>query len=339
MSEELAEVVDTGPEVTTEDYDGPNVEVDMEKAQDTISDALFGKTEAEDDGEEVEEVEEVAEKEEKEEKEEVEEVVDEKATKEPPQSWKKEMREFFNSADPLMQEYILQREDQMKEGLEKDRNDANLGRTIRDVMRPYDEMFQQRGIDSTQAVQNLLQNHHRLSSGTNDEKVALIRQLAQSYGIHAPGKEGEQPRVDPEVQNLRQEVSQIKQNLSASQERSLQEARERINTEVSAFADEHPLFEDLSEDIAEFIKVGNSLEEAYDKALWANPVTRQKELDRQNEVQAKETEKQAKLEAEKAMKAKSVNVKGRDTKRAPTAKIGTMEDTMRETFRKLKSGN
>ena len=60
----------------------------------------------------------------------------------------------------------------------------------------------------------------------------------------------------------------------------LVEERARIEIEVNAFAadPEHPYFDELSDEIVAILKTGASLAEAYEKAVWANPVTREKEI-------------------------------------------------------------
>ena len=257
-------------------------------------------------------------------------------TRKAPESWKKEMHEFYASSDPAMKDYIDLRESQMREGLEKDRGDANLGRTMRDIMTPHEMLFKNRGIEGPQAVQYMLNAHNVLSTGTAEQKQAAIQQLVQSYGIGAPA-EGS----DPQLTSLTQRLQAMEQNYNSSQQRSLQETQTRIETEVSAFADEHPLFDDLQDDIAKLITAGYELEDAYEKARWANPTTRQSALDELETERVAKAEKDAKKEADDARKAKSVNVKGNKQEKAPTAPKGRFLDTddMRETLREINSRN
>jgi len=56
-------------------------------------------------------------------------------TRTAPQSWKKEMHEKFATLPPDVQEYIEQREVQMRDGLEKDRGDA-VGRAVENLIFP-----------------------------------------------------------------------------------------------------------------------------------------------------------------------------------------------------------
>jgi hypothetical protein len=320
---------------------------DMEGAVDQIGTDLFSQSEpSEEEVEEEVEVEEKPketpkeepkdEKEEKPKEEKAEEVEEEKPKREAPNSWKKEYRELYSSADPALQEIIDLRENQMREGLEKDRSDANLGRTMRDVMTPYEAMFKDRGLEAPQAVQYLLNAHHRLTTGSPEQKIALMQQLSESYGISAP-QEGQ----DPRLVGLTERLQHIEQNLNASQKRSIQENNDRIQAEVSAFAEDHPLFDDLADEMKKFIEAGYGLEDAYSMAERSSPTYIERELERRIKEQEEAANKQAKKEAEEAKKAKSVNVKAKHTKKAPTAPKGRFldEDDMRETLREIQKRN
>ena len=332
MSEEAAEVSEV-EEVST-----PEVEesgFDMDSAVSELGADLFGKEESEE--AEIEEEAEVEKKVEvKVEKEQEEEKKEEKPKREAPNSWKKEYRELYSSADPALQEIIDLREAQMHEGLEKDRGDASLGRTMRDMMAPYEGELKTKGISTTQAMQSLIQSHNILTTGTPQQKLDLMNQMARNYGVGKPPE-----NEDPQVASLTQRLREIEQNIDTGQQQVRQATEARIESEVSAFAEDHPFFDDLSDEIATFIRAGDDLEDAYNKAVWSNPATRQKELDRQNKETADELEKKARQEAEDARIAKSVNVKGMHTKKTPTAPKGKFLDDsdMRETLREIQSRN
>jgi predicted phage tail protein len=253
-----------------------------------------------------------------------------------PQSWKKEMHEFWNGVDPAVQDYIEQRELQMKEGLEKDRGDANLGRTMRDVMSPYSEMLKSQNVDETAMVRNLMNAHYRISNADEAGRKDLFNQLAQSYGISLDGKV---EQMDPALKAMQDRLSGIEGNINASHERTLQEARDRVGTEVEEFSSDpkHEFFDEVSEQIIPLINAGYTLEDAYNNAIWLNPVTRQKEIDRTAKEAADKAEIDAKQEADKARKAKATNVRGRDTGKASTEPTGTMEDTMRQVYRDIQN--
>lgn len=265
-----------------------------------------------------------------------EEEVEKEVLKTLPASWKKDMEDRWANLDPTIQDYIEQRENQMKEGLEKDRGDANLGRVMRDVMSPYSEMLKTQGIDESAMVRNLMNAHYKISTADESGKVALFNQLAQSYGVSLNGEKHE---IDPAMKAMQERLQGLETHISVSHERTLQEARTRVESDVEAFAADpkHEFFDEVSEQIIPLINAGYELEEAYKNAIWLNPVTRQKEIDRTANEAAEKAQLEAKQEAEKAKKAKSANVRGRDTRKTPTEPTGTMEDTMRETFREIQN--
>ena len=314
--------------------------IDMEAAQESLSADLFPQSEESNTDENTEMEDSIAEDkvpeeaQTKEPTEETTEATESQTLREPPSSWKKEMHDAFSKLDPAMQDYIEQREQQMHDGLEKDRNDANIGRAIRDIVTPYQPILDAQGVNTIDTLKFFMNAHAAFSNATPDQKMNVAKQFLQAYGISL---DGEQQQVDPVIQQILTELNAVKGHLSATEAHSQQVARDRVMKDVEAFASEHSYFDEVAEDIVPFIHAGLSLEDAYNKAIWTHPVIRQKEIERlQTESQTAELERK-KQEAEKAKKAKSVNVRTRDTKNAPTEPLGTMEDTMRETYREIQN--
>ena len=317
---------------------------DMDAAADSLAADLFGKKPEElEANKEAEEPEEPVEAE----AEATEEVEEPEAEPEPeveareaPQSWKKEMHDKWASLDAETQDYIELREKQMREGLDRNHEDSELGKTMRDTFAPYEAMLRSQNISHEQAIGSFLSTHYKLSTAPMEERKQIFSHLAKVYGLEAPtqGENSEQAPVDPRVNQLQNELNGIKQHLSASQQRSLQEARTRIEGEVEAFAKDHPHFDDLSDEIARLIRADYELEDAY-KVAYKSSRFYDLDLEKKNKEATEKAEKAKKAEAEKAKKAASVNVKGRDTKKSPTAPTGTMDDTMREVMREIKNRN
>lgn len=258
-----------------------------------------------------------------------------KAKREAPKSWKKEMHEAWGKLDPSVQDYVDLREKQMIDGLDKDRGDANLGRTMRDIMTPYRAMIQAQGIDEPRAVQVLLNAHYKLSNGDAQARSDYFRVLAKQYGIDVSSLGGSnESKADPAFTSLKNELDGIKQTLSRNQAASFEEARKKVGMDVDKFASDpkHSYFDEVSDDIATMIRAGYDLETAYEKAVWANPVTRQKEVLRLQQENEKASNEKRKQEVEAAKKAASTNIRGRDSSRTPTGPKGSIDDTLRETL-------
>ena len=302
-------------------------DVDISGMVDDIGSDLFPNSKA-DEQEEAEEDDAEESSDDEAEEEAEEDTEEEKQVKAAPQSWKKEMHEKFATLDPEVQEYIEQREEQMRKGLEKDRTDANMGRTMRDIMTPHAMTLKQQGIDEPTAVKYMLTMHDKLSNGTVEQRTQALQQMAAAYKLDGTN-------TSPTEAQLAQRLEAIESNLARSHQEALQATKASIEKTVDAFASEHPHFDDLSDDIAKLITVGYELEDAYEKALWANPLTRQKELDRIEKEKSGKVKELRKAEVDKAKKAKSINVRGRTTDKASTAPLGTMDDTMDEVLRSI----
>ncbi|OGT54250.1 MAG: hypothetical protein A3E01_00235 [Gammaproteobacteria bacterium RIFCSPHIGHO2_12_FULL_63_22] len=260
-----------------------------------------------------------------------------------PQSWKKEMHEKFATLPADVQEYIEQREGQMRDGLEKDRGDANLGRTMRDIMTPYRPMLQAQGVDEPRAVQFLLNAHYKLSNGDAAAKAAYFGTLAQQYGVDLSTVQPDgQQQVDPAIKALQDELNGVKAHLTAGQQAAFNEAKTRVSRDVEAFAADasHTYFDEVSNEIIAFLHQGLDLKDAYDRAVWANPVTRAKETARLQEEAAQAARTKAEQEVSAAKAASSNTVRNRDTRRTPTEPKGSMKDmegSLRETLREIKA--
>lgn len=258
-----------------------------------------------------------------------------------PKSWPKEMHEHWSKFDPAVHDYLEKREQQMLEGLGQYKDAATFAKNIRDVIAPYQANIRSAGVNEVQAIQKLLNADHVLRTTSPAQKAEYFKTLAQQYGVDLAGlKTDTQPvPVDPMIQNLQQELAQIKSGLSAQQHAALQEAKAHTTKEVETFWSDpaHPHAEEVADDMVPFINAGMSLQDAYDKAIWSNPVTRTKlQADTQTAWEAKQKEN-ARLAALPKKQAAGVNVKGRDTRHAPTELLGSMEDTIRATIAEQRS--
>ncbi len=253
-----------------------------------------------------------------------------------PKSWGREHHESWDKIDPKAQEYIEQRERQMLEGLGQYKTDATYGKSLRDILTPYRPILAAGGMDEATAVQTLLNAHYRLTQGDPQSRKQAFYELGQNLGF----LQGQQAQpVDPQVQALQQQVTEMQRRDYDRDQRTHSEVRGRIEHDVATFAADpaHPFFDDVADDIIAMIRSGAPLQEAYDKAVWANPVTRQKQLATFQTEQTAKLRDEAKQTATKARQAMGVNVKGRDSRQAPTEPKGSMDDTMASILADIKS--
>jgi len=250
-----------------------------------------------------------------------------------PQSWKKDLAPVWEKMDPAAQKYYLEREKQMLDGLTGYKSDAEYGRSLKGVIDRYQDVLQQQGIDATKAVEFLFAAHKNLSMGSPEQKMAYLARVAQSYGLtlnaQAPGQGQESATpLPPEVTALRDQVNRLTETMTARERADYTARQEQTAKDVDAFARDpaNPYFDEVADDIVLLIKTGLPLKEAYEKAVWANPVTRQKEIGRIQTEAAEANRKKAQEAAQKAKKATAANVRGQDTARAPTGPKGTIQN-------------
>lgn len=256
-----------------------------------------------------------------------------------PQSWAKETQELWAKTPPEVQKQILHREKQMLEGLSQYKEHNEFGRKIKEIATPYNDYLAQQGVSPEKAFEFLLGAQYRLAHSDQNTKMQMIKDLARGVGIDLDQIAPQNPQ-NPENEVLKQlqnEINGLKSTVTAREQAEFNQTRQKVTQDVTKFADEHPYFDEVSNEIAVFIKAGADLKSAYDQAVWANPVTRAKEIARvqtEHEAKLKSTSKE---QVQKAVKATSSNVRSRDTGRTPTAPLGTMEDTMREVLAERKA--
>ena len=257
---------------------------------------------------------------------------------EAPKTWKPEAAAAWAGVPPVVQAEILKREEDIFRGIEGYKADAQVGKTIKSIMQPYEAIMQQVGINPYQQVKQLMDSHYILATGTPQQKIQFMHKLAQDYKIDL-GIEA--PYVSPEVSGLQQELNAVKSKLQEFETQGADAARSRIRAEIDAFATDpkNIHFAEVSEDIAILLKSGvaKTLEDAYQKAVRMNPVTYQKEQARLLKEQQDADAAERKRKADAAKLSTAANVRSRSTPGSVTAPLGSIDDTLRETLAKIES--
>jgi len=238
-----------------------------------------------------------------------------------PDHWSSENKTLFESQTPEAQQFLLDRHKEMEADYTRKTQDIA---EVRNELGPYWDKFsaqrghlQRQGISTSQYLENLTNADLMLSR----DPVGGIRQIAQAYGVDLsdPSFLQEQSAVDPQVQTLQQELSELRNTITqrdqAAYETSLSTFQEQINsfatktTETGEAA--HPYFEEVMNDMVVLAQAEQTqgrtpeLSKLYEQAVWANPTTRAKQLAADKAVQAADAEKRARAKAAKAKEASS----------------------------------
>ena len=252
-----------------------------------------------------------------------------------PESWTAEAKERFAALDPETQAYIVQREQEQAEGVTKLKSQfedkVSSADQFAEVVRPYEAEMRAEGATPLQAVQTLLNTAQILRHGTVEQKEAVIRQTAQQYGVNLNpiNDEGTDDEfADPRVAALEREITALK-SVQTNQDTQNQQAQANAaQAEIETFADAkddkgdplRPHFDAVVNDLIpalSAIKQANpamsnadALQDAYDRAVWANPETRKLEQDRQAKTEEEARTEAARKAATDAKKGKGVKAKG-----------------------------
>jgi hypothetical protein len=141
------------------------------------------------------------------------------------------------------------------------------------------------------------------------QKAQYFQNLAREYGIDL-GQVQNIPQQDPQTQYLMQQLNELRQTQQMWQNSIQEQERSKANHELDSFAtSEKTHFEAVRNDMADLLEAGKaqSLEQAYEMAIWMRPDVRQTLIEQQRiEAQKKYEEQQRATRAKTA----SVSVKG-----------------------------
>lgn len=259
-----------------------------------------------------------------------------------PGTWKKEIADKWTALPPEIRAEVHRREQDFHKGISEYKEAAAFGRAVGNEMLPFVNEFRQMGTTPSGVLKELMPIWKNIAFGTAEQKQQTLLQIARDAGIDiaslaaAPPQAAAPASVDPTLQQLLTRQTRLEGLLQQQTAEQARQAREAADAEIGRFRSDpaNTHFAAVESQMAALISSGqaDSLKDAYDKAIWLNPDTRTKLL----ADQAEERRKRDAEQAAAARKAASVNVVKRGTPPAPT-KPRTMEDTIRETYRRLQS--
>ena len=235
-----------------------------------------------------------------------EEPVEEPVWKRPPLSWKKDYHEVWQKADPRLQEYAYQREEQMRRGVEPLLQAKQFADAVQEAISPYITTLNGLGLKPEQAISALMKADHTLRTSDPQTRLQYFMQLANEYGVNLQGMgqgmpQGQQQPVDPTVFALRNELANVRGEVMTWKQQ--QEAAEQavLMNEIDNFAVKAEYFEEARPEMIKLLQSGvaETLEDAYDRAVYGN-----KEL-RERILSAQQAKQSANLSAEKNRAAKA----------------------------------
>lgn len=260
---------------------------------------------------------------------------------EPPLSLRAESKAEWMKWPEQARREMHKREHDFHNGVQQYKTAANFAVSLGNEFKPYEALLRSQNHTPQALTKDFMNSHYRLSTGSTEAKVSELVRVAGLYNLSVNDLQGVLANVQsgaiqppaapaPEYIELRREFDQLKQERTQAEEAAIQAEIRGFETDGK-----HEHFKQVAVEMGALMSAGraSSMQEAYDKAIWANPEIRAK-------LQAKQLAEQQKITADKAAaarKAASVNVVARG-KHPSAAPVGSMEDTIRATLRKQRGG-
>ena len=269
--------------------------------------------------------------------------VEEPVWKRPPASWKKEYHEAWQKADPRIQEYAWQREEQMRKGIEPLLSKKQFADAMEEAIEPYRQTITGLGLKPEQAVAALMKADYTLRNSDPQARAQYFAQLAQEYGVDLSGMGASQAYApqnpaDPLLFALKNELASVKgEVLTWKQQQEAMEQAKMAN-EIDSFSQKAEYFEEARPTMIQLLQSGmaETLEDAYDKALRLDSElsakiqeSRQAELDRKQAAE--------KNRAAKAARAAAVSVRSATPGANTAPKAQSRRALLEESFNEQES--
>ena len=195
----------------------------------------------------------------------------------PPESWTPAAKAKFAGMDPDLQKEVLRREGEMTKQFSVIDEDRTLGKKIRSAAAPYLATIKAEGGDESAAFGAFLNYAHIMRSGTPQQKLQALQNVAQQFNVPL-GSQPQQAAPNQAFESLAQRLDRLERERQADLHQRQVQEQFSLSSEIEAFSSEagHEHFETVRELMGSLLQSGQAtdLQDAYDKAIWANPEIR-----------------------------------------------------------------
>ena len=221
------------------------------------------------------------------------------------------MHDFWAKADPRLQEYAYQREEQMRRGVEPLLQAKQFADAVNEAINPYISTLNGLGLKPEQAIAALMKADHTLRTSDPQTRQQYFMQLANEYGINLGGMpQTGAPTADPTIFALKNELANVRGEVMTWKQQQEQAEQAVLLNEIEDFAQKAEHFEEVRPEMIKLLQGGSAetLEEAYDKAVYGNKDLRERILSAQQAKQSAQVSAE-KNRAAKAARAAAVSVR------------------------------
>jgi hypothetical protein len=263
-----------------------------------------------------------------------------------PDTWTKDAQAEFAKLSPTIQAEVQKREGDIAKYVSATNGKVQVADGMEKMLQPYQDIFAQYKVNPWNHMDALLKAHTALMFGDPGQKATMAFALLKDAGIDVTKLAGGNPldAVGPqnnENQMLRRRIADLERGVTGVTSEIQAQRSAELEQQVVKFAEDpsHPYFYDVWQDIQSLLgtKVCKTLDEAYDKAVWGNPVTRMKEINRKAADDAAKATAAKTQHLNQARRAAGVNARGQANSGGAAVKSGDWEAGMLESLADIRN--
>lgn len=196
-----------------------------------------------------------------------------------PKSYTKEYQDTFKTLSPDWRKYLIEREKQVERGFSEKNNRIESYKWADNAFNSRQERMAKLGF---QRAQDYIEHMTAIDDALELNPAETIKALANAYGVNF----GETTNSDTEVQR---QIATMQQEMQSYRDFIKSQRQMQANNEFNAFINakdeagnpKHPYFEEVRADMQELLRQEKAVnfEDAYEQAIYANKVVRQKIID------------------------------------------------------------
>lgn len=208
-----------------------------------------------------------------------------------PLGWGPSRDTLWAKIPPEVRSVITKRETEIQQGMSQAGRIRQVAEEYHQVIMPFEHVIKSMNSTPRQALTNVMQTATALIVGTQAQKVAVLTEMIERYGVDLPeldkaltarlqnkgsNPQSEPAALDPRLLQQLQPLFALQQELEQAkgqkQTRLQTEATEAINSVAN-----EPYFSDVRDDMADIMEISAkrgvimTIKQAYDKACQLNP--------------------------------------------------------------------
>lgn len=213
---------------------------------------------------------------------------------EAPKSFSPEFAEDFKNLSKEWQKYLIKREDEISQEIEKYINQLNNYKWVDEIFSRHYERLSNKGIEK---FQNWLEGLALIDDAMDTNPTATLKAIATVYGVKTAVSSNDDKACEQIITrlcNLERSYHDLTSYMQQQQIQNLNEKLQMFRRQTDKDGNMiHPYFDAVFPQIMDLLQTGMIVDvaEAYEKALWLNPEVRNELISKTINTKAADAQK------------------------------------------------